>query len=215
MGRKSLKTIRQKEIIKVFYKVAKKEGLENASIAKTAKAMDINPSLILHYFETKEQLIFGLIEYILDKYLLIFHVPSKKDNDPVSILMKVIDNIFSKKWNALFDDGVAYSCYSLSFRNKVIKNSYRIVLDSLRQRLEELIVICNERCDLSVKNPKLTADLIFILVDGVYYYMNLVDGKDEYQKKLQGYKHRAFELLNLTEYISKEYAENGQVTLNK
>jgi hypothetical protein len=32
MGRKSLKPIRQKGIIKAFYKVAQKEGLENASI---------------------------------------------------------------------------------------------------------------------------------------------------------------------------------------
>jgi hypothetical protein len=36
MGRKSLKPLRQKAIIKAFYKVAKKEGLENASIAKVA-----------------------------------------------------------------------------------------------------------------------------------------------------------------------------------
>jgi len=54
MGRKSLKETRQQEIIKVFYKVAKKEGYENTSIAKIAKVMDINPSLIMHYFETKE-----------------------------------------------------------------------------------------------------------------------------------------------------------------
>ena len=56
MGRKSLKTPRQKEIIKAFYTLAKKEGLENASIAKTAALININPSLVIHYFRTKEYL---------------------------------------------------------------------------------------------------------------------------------------------------------------
>ena len=49
-----------------FYKLAKKEGLENASMAKTAEIIDMNPSLIVHYFKTKEYLVYGLIEYILD-----------------------------------------------------------------------------------------------------------------------------------------------------
>ena len=67
MGRKSLKNTRQKEIIEAFYTVAKQEGLENTSFAKVAKLMGINTSLILHYFESKETLLFGLINYILDK----------------------------------------------------------------------------------------------------------------------------------------------------
>ena len=73
MGRKSLKPIRQKAIIKAFYKVARKEGLENASIAKVASVLDVNPSLVIHYFETKQDLIHGLIEYILERYRLIYN----------------------------------------------------------------------------------------------------------------------------------------------
>lgn len=204
MGRKSLKSIRQKEIIKTFYKVAKKEGLEHASIAKTAAAMDINPSLVLHYFASKEQLIFGLIEYILDKYMKIFNVDTKKDIDPIVKLVKVINNVFSRKWNVLFDDDVSYSCYSLTFRDQKIKNNFKTVLDALRKKLEDLIIVCNENSNLAVKDPHLTADLIFILADGAYYYLNLVKDKSEYQEKLQVYKQRAFELLNLTDYVSKE-----------
>ena len=73
MGRKSLKPIRQKGIIKAFYQVARKEGLENASIAKVASVLDVNPSLVIHYFKTKQELIHGLIEYILERYRLIYN----------------------------------------------------------------------------------------------------------------------------------------------
>lgn len=202
MGRKSLKTIRQKEIIKTFYTVAKKEGLENASIAKTAMAMNINPSLILHYFQTKEQLIYGLIEYILDKYLLIYKVDVNSSQSPENSLFRVIDNIFSKKWNSLFDDGVSYSCYSLAFRDKKIKQKYRALLDTLRKTLENLIADCANKGMIEVKDPAFTADLIFVLVDGAYYYLSLVEDKKVYQEKLELYKEQAIKLLRLHDYAS-------------
>lgn len=197
MGRKSLKIIRQKEIIRTFYKVSKKEGLENASIAKAAKDMGINPSLIMHYFATKDDLIYGLIDYILDKYLLIYRVNLSTEKDPKSALLGVIDNIFSKKWNSLFDDGVSYSCYSLTFRDKRIKRKYKLLLDTLRKTLEDLIISCNKKKIIKVADPSLTADLIFVLVDGAYYYLSLVEDKKEYETKLKQYKHRAIQLLHL------------------
>lgn len=202
MGRKSLKEPRQKEIIKAFYKVAKKEGLENASIAKTAELIDINPSLIVHYFKSKDHLVYGLIEYILDKYLLIYKVAPEDAAHPKTNLLSVIDNIFSSKWNTLFDDSVSYSCYSLAFRDKIIKGKYKVLLDALRERLQQLIVDCNAVDILSVKDPAHTADLIFVLVDGAYYYLSLVTDKEEYQNKLMQYKRQAIALLNFSSPVS-------------
>ena len=195
MGRKNLKEPRQREIIKAFYKLVKKEGFENASIAKTAELININPSLIMHYFKTKDYLVYGLIEFILDKYLLIYKLNNAASNNPKIVLNKIIDNLFSNKWNTLFDDGVSYSCYSLTFRNKVIRQKYKILLDRLRKSLEDSIVACNNAKLLAVKNPSLTADLIFVLVDGAYYYLSLIDDKDEYLKKLNQYKKHAIKLL--------------------
>jgi len=192
---------RQKEIIKAFYKVAKKEGLENASIAKTADSIGINPSLVMHYFKTKEHLVYGLIEYILDKYLLIYNTPPEISSHPKKVLLKVIDNIFSSKWNTLFDDSVSYSCYALAFRDKTIKEKYKILLDSLRQNLVDLIMDCKSQGILLVKDPVQTADLIFVLVDGAYYYLCLVSDKEEYQRKLKHYKKQAIALLNLSSSV--------------
>ncbi|HEY4205384.1 MAG TPA: TetR/AcrR family transcriptional regulator [Puia sp.] len=197
MGRKSLKEPRQKEIIRAFYKVAKKEGLENASIAKTAEVVGINPSLVMHYFKTKEHLIYGLIEYILDKYLLIYKLPPEYAAHPKKALLAVIDNIFSSKWNTLFDDSVSYSCYSLAFRDRIIKEKYKNLLDALRERLRQLIQDGNDMGILEVEDPALTADIIFVLVDGAYYYLSLVTDRQEYQHKLMRYKRQALTHLNL------------------
>jgi len=196
MGRKSLKEPRQREIIKAFYKVAKKEGVENASIAKTAEVIGINPSLVMHYFKTKEHLVYGLIEYILDKYLLIYKIPPERAAHPKKALLAIIDNIFSSKWNTLFDDSVSYSCYSMAFRNKIIKEKYKNLLDTLREKLAQAIQDCKDAGMLSVEDPALTADIIFVLVDGAYYYLSLVGDKDEYQRKLIQYKRQAVAYLN-------------------
>lgn len=202
MGRKSLKEARQKEIIKVFYKLAKKEGLENTSIAKIAKEMDINPSLIIHYFQTREDLTYGLIDYILDKYQLIYKVTGKKQADPQTGLLETIDNIFSKKWNTLFDDGLFYSCYSLSFREPKIKDLYKKILDSLRSLLSAKIEECRKEGLLDIDDPDQIADSIFVLVDGAYFYLSLVTDKIEYEQKLVRYKQQAIDMLNLTTVAS-------------
>lgn len=198
MGRKSLKEPRQKAIIRAFYKLAKKEGLENASIAKTAELINIPPSLIMHYFQTKEYLLYGLVEYILDKYLLIFDV-KETTLSPLDQLHKVIENLFSKKWNSLFDDSVSYSCYALTFRDKTIREKYKILLNALRSKLEILIIQCQNEGSVNVEKPEVIADLIFVLVDGAYYYLSLTSDKKEYAVKLRRYREQAIQLLNITD----------------
>lgn len=197
MGRKSLKETRQKEIIKVFYKLAKKEGLENTSIAKIAKEMDINPSLVIHYFQTREDLTYGLIDYLLDKYQLIYKVSSKTQANSQAALLEIVDNIFSKKWNTLFDDGLFYSCYSLTFREPKIRELYKTILDALRKKLSEHIAQCCKEGLSSVEDPDQIADDIFVLVDGAYFYLSLVTDKKDYEKRIQKYKQQAIAMLRL------------------
>jgi len=194
MGRKSLKETRQQEIIKVFYKVAKKEGYENTSIAKIAKVMDINPSLIMHYFETKEDLTYALIDYILERYLLIYTI-KHKDQATLENLQHMVEMLFSKKWNLLFDDGLFYTFYALAFREKKIKVKYKMILDTLRQNLAAIIEECNAKTLTKIKEPQATADLIFVLVDGAYFYLSLENDSKAYSERLNYYKQKAYDAL--------------------
>lgn len=200
MGRKSLKEVRQLEIIKTFYKVAKKEGYENTSFAKIAKVMDINPSLVSHYFETKEDLTYALIDHILERYLLIYTIKNKEEVT-LADLQKTIEKLFSKKWNLLFDDGLFYTFYALAFREKKIKTKYKAILDSLRFALTTMIEQCNGKQLTSVPSPKMAADLIFVLVDGAYFYLSLEDDKKAYIERLDYYKDKACQVLGIDNSI--------------
>jgi AcrR family transcriptional regulator len=187
MGRKSIKHIRQREIIEAFYEVSREEGLENASISKVAARLNINPSLIIHYFNTRDELIFALIEYNLERYKLLFETADHYP-DSYSRIIAMIDTLFSKQWNILFDDGVFYSCYALIFRNDKVKTRYKVVHDSLRQFLASLLEEAVKEGKLISTNACKTADQIFVIVEGAYYYLSLIEDKVEYTHKLNEYK---------------------------
>jgi AcrR family transcriptional regulator len=196
MGRKSLASLRQKEIVKAFYKVAKKEGLENASIAKVAKEMDVNPSLVMHYFKSKQELIHGLIEHTLEQYKLIYN-PDNGVVNPREKLKKTILNLFSHKWDKLFDDGVFYSCFSLTFRDKKIKQHFRVLHDHLRLMLSDALTVAKENGVIKVEDVGKTSDFIFVLIEGAYYYLSMVSDRVEYEKRLKHYQHYVLQILGL------------------
>lgn len=211
MGRKSLKEVRQQEIIKTFYKVARKEGYENTSIAKIAKVMDINPSLIIHYFETKEDLTHALIDHILERYLLIYTI-KHKGGVMLSDLQKTIEMLFSKKWNLLFDDGLFYTFYALAFRDKRIKKKYKTILDSLRRELASIIEKCNEKDLLKVSDPQSAADLIFVMVDGAYFYLSLENDNEAYKERLDYYKNKAYQILGIEPLLLETPSLSSQLS---
>ena len=45
-----------------------KKGLEGASIGKIADRLNIHPSLIIHYFKTKERMKLALVDLLIEKY---------------------------------------------------------------------------------------------------------------------------------------------------
>ena len=196
MGRNSIKDVRQQEIILAFYNVAKKLGLENTSLAKVADHMNINPSLIVHYFKSREHLISGLIQFTLDQYINIYK-PTSDDYATAADLNRLIDNLFSRKWDKLFDDGVFYSCYALTYRDKKMRSAFKELHDSLREQLLDAIQKASRNGVIKVKNEKEMTEVIFALLEGAYYYLGMVDSKTEYNRKLNILKHQARVLLGI------------------
>ena len=198
MGRKSLKPLRQKGIIKAFYKVARKEGLENASIAKVAAVLEVNPSLVIHYFSTKHELVQGLIEYILERYRLLYN-PQNGTQNPRERLIKIIRNLFSRKWNKLIDDGVFYSSYALIFRDSAVKEHYKNLHDDLRKLLRDALQEAKDYGVIDVPDVENMADLIFVFVEGAYYYLSMVSNKAEYEMHIGNYEQTVLKMLKLYE----------------
>ncbi len=196
MGRKSLKEGQQKKIIEAFYEVAKREGIENTSFGKVAKELDMNPSLVVHYFASKEELLLGLIDYIVVEYGNIYQAEAGH-TAPLDALRDVLENIFSRKWHNYIDDSIFYNCFALCFRNKVIKQQFGELHILLRKWLEDLIRTCTDQKLLENVDPEMAADVIFVISDGAYYFLSMIDDADAYSRHMLRYKQQAFKILNL------------------
>jgi len=196
VGRKSLKETRQKEIVIAFYKVAKKEGLKNASIAKVAESLKVNPSLIIHYFKSRKELLNGLVEFILKRYLEIYKLDGGIDSKDK--LIALIDHLFSRNWHRLFDDGVFYSCYSLIYRHPTVKDKYKELHDTLISRFRKSLKEAQANNIIKVDNLDETAEVIFSMVDGAYFSLGMENDTEELDKKAKVYKKYVKQMLKLT-----------------
>ncbi|GAA4928006.1 TetR family transcriptional regulator [Mucilaginibacter defluvii] len=196
MGRRSLKEDQQKRIVEAFYEVAKREGIENTSFGKVAKELDMHQSLVVHYFATKDDLLLGLIDFIILKYENIYQFELEQA-DPLERLTAVMQNIFSRKWDNYIDDSIFYNCFALIFRNEVIKHRFRDLHLLLRGWLQNLIQACIDERQLTCDDAAKTADLIFVISDGAYYYLSMIQDTNDYDMHLERYRQQAFKILGL------------------
>lgn len=196
MARKSGKAeLRKQEILENFYEVLKEEGLEGASIAKIAARMDIHPSLIIHYFSTKEELIVALVDSILEKYEDTYLPALQEIEDAEKRLEATIDAIFGLDWARLVDAGVFYACYSLSFRNQRVKDSFRRMYSRLREILiDEIIVLMDKKVILEADAGKL-ADLVITLLEGYDFYRGVMEDDERFDELSRFLKQNALAIL--------------------
>ena len=197
MAKQSIAEIRKKEILSTFYEVAKVEGLENTSFAKIAQKLEIQPSLIVHYFKNRDELILALIRYNLDQYKQIFSIAHADDLSHQEHLNKVLDKLFSLDWNELYDDGVYYSCYTLIFRHPEIKGRFKDLHLELRSGLKTILEQCTKAGFLAIEDPAAVAHQVYNILDGTYYFVSMLDVKTDQEKYLQQSKTLAKKLIGL------------------
>jgi len=198
MAKKSGKAeLRRQEILENFYEVLKVEGLEGASIAKIAARMDIHPSLIIHYFSTKEEMIVALVDSILEKYEETFLPALQEIENPEERLEATIDAIFGLDWARLVDAGVFFACYSLSFRNKRVKDSFQRMYSRLRELLiEEITVLIDKKIIVAADAGKL-ADLVITLLEGYDFYRGVMEDEEQFDELSLFLKQNALAILKV------------------
>jgi AcrR family transcriptional regulator len=166
---------RKKEILDNFYAVLAEEGLEGASIAKIAARMDINPSLVIHYFSTKEEMVVALVDRVLEMYSQTFFPQLQGIEDPRKRMEAAADTFFGADWAGLVDNGVFYSCYSLSFRNNMVQKSFQRMYGRLRELLVRELSDLMKKGAIAKADPGLLADLVISLLEGYDFYRWIIE----------------------------------------
>jgi AcrR family transcriptional regulator len=166
MARKSISDIRKPEILEHFYQVMTKKGFEGASIAKIAKSMGVHPSLIIHYFNTKEELVMEMVDFITtkfeDNFLSILHAV----DDPRERFDVLFNTILGFEWGSLINYRVYLGCLYLSTSNERIRERFQKMFERFREVLVEEFILYQKHGIIDVAQPEKMAGLIIALVDG-------------------------------------------------
>ncbi len=178
MGKEEKKVAKQQEILKAFYLTVQSHGFENASMARIAEILDIRPSLILHYFSSKESMVVAMVDSIIQQYQGDFLPLIRNIQDPKERLRKLVFGIFSLEWISKVDNGVFYSFYACGFQNQEIKNKFQVMYETFKTILvEELQMGLDEGVINENINPDLFADFLISIQEGNTYYQGLMRGK--------------------------------------
>jgi len=162
--------LRKPDILKNYYQVILKEGVEGASIAKVAKKMKINPSLIIHYFTNKDNMTVELVDYMSRIYNRLFMDMKIETSDPQKRLDRLVEIFCSDEWYNNTDISGDYSILTLSFRNKkVFKHLHDMYEEFVKLIMKELET-ATAGGKVKISDPKRTAELLVSTLEGYRHF---------------------------------------------
>ena len=166
--------IRKPEILESYYQVLIEEGFEGASIGKVAKRMHIHPSLIIHYFQTKENMTIELVKALIDRYEAPEYLQFDHITDPKKRFQALMDTLFSFEWSRTVDPGIHFGFYYLSFRNSLVKEHFGAMIKRFKTRLKTELRGFREVGIVKVNNLDKAADLIITLIEGLEFHAHFL-----------------------------------------
>jgi len=195
--REERRRLRRREILAAYYQVLLDEGLEGASIAKIAKKVSVQPSLIIHYFGSKEQLTIELVDYLLEVYREEYGTKLAAIEDPLERLLAILDTLFSVEYQQLLDDRVFYACFYISLRHPTVRQAFATLARAELELLEGAVDACMAQDAIPRDDPHELATVVKALEAG--YAFLIGGGADEDLAAAVGdiVKRRALKLLGL------------------
>jgi AcrR family transcriptional regulator len=142
MRRADRSQLRRREILAAYYETLVAEGLQGSSLAKIAKRLGVPPSLLIHYFGTKEQMTVELVDYLLEEYREGYGDRLAAIADPQERLQAIVDTFFDPRYHELLDDSVFYACFYLSLRHPSVRQSYHTLYEATLQLIETAVADC-------------------------------------------------------------------------
>lgn len=174
--------IRKPEIIKSFYQTILEQGFEGASIAKVAARIHIHPSLILHYFGSKDNLTLELVDYVIDEYARLFATVKLGGLKPTARLEKLLEVVWSRQYYEKINIAAAFAIIAVSFRNPRIHEKLRALYDGFKRFLEKEIQMAADAGIIYSDDPVCTARKIITLIEGARHFRQFFVSPRDFQQ---------------------------------
>ncbi len=186
---------RKAEILDNYYQVLVDEGFEGTSIGKIAKRMNIHPSLIIHYFKSKENMTIELVDLLIEKYEAPEFFQFGHIQNTVKRFNMLLDTIFSLDWSRTLDPGLHFGFYYLSFRNPKIRERYETMIQRFRDYLVSELKFYRKEGIVKVDDLKDAADHIVVLMEGLEFHAQFLSEGSPYENFARKSKNIALAML--------------------
>jgi AcrR family transcriptional regulator len=189
--------MRRREMLAAYYEVLLEEGLQGASVAKVARKAGAPPSLLIHYFGTKEQMTIELVDYLLERYHETYSADFARIADPLERLYAIVDALFSVEYHQLMDDRAFYALFYVSLTHPTVRRAFARMYEDSLGLIERALVECMTAGRLAAGDAHELAVTLKALEEG---YAFLIGGGAEETAKAEigsALRSRALQLLGL------------------
>ena len=160
---------RKPVILDACYAAICEDGLENMSVAKVAARAGIHPSLVIHYFGTKERMLMALVDRVLGVYHeLLFSMP--KASDPALRLVRLVRIIWSDAWQTAVEHSVVLSIMGIARRNREVAERLDHLYASFRKFLVRGFLEARDAGAIDMTDPEEAVEAFMALVEGSHYF---------------------------------------------
>jgi len=197
MRREEWARIRRREMLAAYYEVLLEEGLQGAPVAKIAKRIDAPPSLLIHYFGTKEQMTIELVDYQLERYQKTQGALLESIADPLERLRAIVDHLFSVEYHQLLDDRAFYALFYVSLTHSTVRRALARVYQESLALTEKSLRECMDAGRVALHDPHELAVTLKALEEG---YAVLIGGAADEEARAEiggAFGKRALQLLGL------------------
>ena len=197
MGRKSKTVEKRAEILQHLIYLLDKDGLEGVTFAKISKRMGVNKSMVVYYFESKEEMMVALADHIIERYQQAYKRLFTDVKDPLQRLDLFLDTIVNLDWVIGDDisDIVYYSCFYLRFKNEKISSRLARLYEFIKNVYVEELTLYRNAGILNISDPEQTAVFILSLVEGCYYYSTIMGKNNRAQIKIDNMRALVLQIL--------------------
>jgi AcrR family transcriptional regulator len=135
MGRKSGAPQRREQIVWALYECLAERGQEKVTIKEIAAQAGLSSGVIHYYFKSKDDIIAGLAEAIVEKYsrMIVERTAaelSTEEKIAIAIDFIVDELIFNRPLNLVF-----YNLVQMTFERKRLQSVVKILMQEYRERL--------------------------------------------------------------------------------
>ncbi len=187
--------LRKPEILRNFYEILVEEGIEGASIGKVAKRMGIHPSLIMHYFSTKETLVIAAVDHIVREYGVLIERMEPRTTDPARRLERLADMLVGDEWYRMTEIAADFSVISMSFRNAEIGRRVRRLYALYKKFLAGEFGALMEAGLIDRRDPDRTAEIVMSMLEGYRHFKHFYVGDSDAESYRSDMKRALLRLL--------------------